>query len=586
MRASGSLRRSASEPARRNAPVVAAVALVCAVATPAAARSLAIASVDVQVAVARDASIDVTEVIHARFTGAWNGIYRTIPVVYRTARGFGYRLVLDPIAVTDADGRALRWEAQTDRHYRKFKFWIPDARDAARTVVFRYRVRNALRFFEDHDELYWNVTGDEWDVPIERATARISLPAGATGIRAAAFTGAYGSRAMDADVETVDDGVVIRMGRSLGFHEGLTAVVGWDKGAVEPPGPIARAALFFRANWPLGVPVTVFGLMLWQWYRRGRDPRRRPIAPRYGPPDGLTPAEVGTLVDHRADVRDITATLVDLAVRGFIVIEEEKRDGLLWSSRDWTLRRAKPPSPDLRPHERALYDALFADGGDTVALATLENRFYRELRGIRDRIFAALVGRGYYTRRPDEVRHLYWILAGAVACVGVVAAIPAAPLLARLSDAAPVTVAVAALLSAAVIAAFGAIMPARTVAGARTLEDVLGFEEFLARVEGPRLERVVKTPAMFERFLPFAMALGVERSWARAFADICRTSPDWYRGGDPTSFRADRFVDRMGGMSQRAAAVMVSQPRSAGGSGFGGGGSSGGGFGGGGGGGF
>jgi hypothetical protein len=123
----------------------------------------------------------VTEVIRARFSGAWNGIYRTIPVAYRTPRGFGYRLVLDPVAVTEADGRPLRWEAQTDRHYRKFKFWIPDARDAARTVVFRYRVRNALRFFEDHDELYWNVTGDEWDVPIERATARISLPPGATG---------------------------------------------------------------------------------------------------------------------------------------------------------------------------------------------------------------------------------------------------------------------------------------------------------------------------------------------------------------------------------------------------------------------
>src|SRR5262249_10565976 len=185
------------------------------------------------------------------------------------------------------------------------------------------------------------------------------------------------------------------------------------------------------------LPLAVFGPMLWQWYRRGRDPRRRPIVPRYEPPDGLSPAEVGALVDHRVDVRDITATLVDLAVRGFIVIEEEKRDGLLWSSPDCTLRRAKPPSPDLRPHERALYDGLFADGGDTVALTTLENRFYRELRGIRDRIFAALVGRGYYTRRPDEVRQQYWILAGAVACAGLVAAIPAAPLLGRLSDAAP-----------------------------------------------------------------------------------------------------------------------------------------------------
>src|SRR5262249_43975931 len=154
----------------------------------------------------------------ARFSGAWNGIYRTIPIAYRTPRGFAYRLVLDPVAGTDADGHPLRWEAEIDRHYRKFKFWIPHAHDAARPGVLRYRVRNAVRFFEDHDELYWNVTGDEWDVPIQHASARISLPPGASGIRAAAFTGVYGSRATDADVETADDGVVIRMRRPLGFH--------------------------------------------------------------------------------------------------------------------------------------------------------------------------------------------------------------------------------------------------------------------------------------------------------------------------------------------------------------------------------
>jgi hypothetical protein len=360
----------------------------------------------------------------ARASRAPGTDHRTIPVVYRTPRGFGYRLLLEPLAVTDADEHPLRWEATTERHYRKFKLWIPDARDTVRTVVFRYRVRNALRFFEDHDELYWNVTGDEWDVPIQSASARFQLPPGATGVRSAAFTGAYGSRATDADIETREDGVVIRLRHPLGFHEGLTAVLGWDKGAVDPPGPLRRAALFGRANWPFGVPVAVFALMLWRWYRRGRDPRRRPIVPRYEPPDGLTPAEVGTLADHRADVRDITATLVDLAVHGFVVIEEAEHDGLLWSSREWTIRRAKSPAPELRPHERAVLDAVFSGGADTVTLSALENRFYRELPGIRDRIFAALVGRGYYTRRPDNVRRFYWVLAGAVACAGVIAGIP------------------------------------------------------------------------------------------------------------------------------------------------------------------
>ena len=540
---------------------------------------------------ARDATIEVTETVRARFTGAWNGLYRTIPVAYRTPQGYGYRLFLEPLAVTDGAGRPLRWQANSERHYRKFKIWIPNAQDAARTVVFRYRVANALRFFTDHDELYWNVTGDEWDVPIEAASARVRLPAGATDLRSLTFTGSYGSRAQDADVRTLSDGVDIDMRRPLAFHEGLTAVVGWSKGAVEEPGVLARALLFLRANWLFTLPLAVFALMLRLWYTRGRDPRLRPIVPRYEPPDGLSPAETGTLVDNRADLRDITATLVDLAVRGFLVIEERDREGLLglWSSKDFTLRRQKEQPGDLKPHERAVLHGIFLGRGDAVDLSDLKNEFYRELPGIRNRIFDALVGRGYYARRPDQVRTTCWEVAAIVGVTSFLAAALAGNAAVDLLGASPVTIFVAGALSAAVVFAFGWVMPARTAAGAQALEGVLGFEEFLARVESDRIARVEKTPEMFEKFLPFAMALGVEHQWARAFEGICQKPPDWYRGASVSDFRPGLFADRLGGMSRSAAAVMASTPRSAGGSGFGGGGGggfSGGGFGGGGGGGF
>ena len=581
--------RSASRP--RAASALAGLLLLAAPGGRAAARSLAIERFDAEVVVARDASIEVTETIRARFTGAWNGLYRTIPVVYRTPQGFGYRLFLQPLAVTDEAGRPLRWQVSSERHYRKFKIWIPDAQDAARTVVFRYRVANALRFFTDHDELYWNVTGDEWDVPIEAASARIRLPAGATDVRSLAFTGSYGSRAQDADVQTLSDGVDIDMRRPLAFHEGLTAVVGWSKDAVEEPGPLARALLFLRANWLFAVPLAVFALMLRLWYVRGRDPRLRPIVPRYQPPDGLSPAETGTLVDNRADMRDITATLVDLAVRGFLVIEERDREGLLglWSSKDFTLCRQKAQPGDLKPHERAVLDGIFSGRGDAVELSDLKNEFYQELPGIRDRIFGALVGRGYYARRPDQVWTTYRVLAATVGVAAFLAAALAASGGVDILGAPPITIRVAGALSAAVVFAFGWVMPARTAAGAQALEGVLGFEEFLARVESDRIARVEKTPEMFEKFLPFAMALGVEHQWARAFEGICQKPPDWYRGASVSDFRPGLFADRLGGMSRSAAAVMASTPRSAGGSGFGGGGGggfSGGGFGGGGGGGF
>jgi uncharacterized membrane protein len=134
---------------------------------------------------------------------------------------------------------------------------------------------------------------------------------------------------------------------------------------------------------------------------------------------------------------------------------------------------------------------------------------------------------------------------------------------------------------------FGLIMPARTILGARTLEKVLGFEEFLRRVDGERFERVIKTPEMFEKYLPFAMAFKVEKKWARAFQDICREPPSWYVGGTgyQGSFDLGGFSSRLSTLSERTASTMTSSPRSSSGSGFSGG-SSGGGGGGGGGGGF
>ena len=150
----------------------------------------------------------------------------------------------------------------------------------------------------------------------------------------------------------------------------------------------------------------------------------------------------------------------------------------------------------------------------------------------------------------------------------------------------PAAAIIAGILSGIIIAAFGWYMPSRTVRGTRELERVLGFQEFLARVESDRFERVVKTPEMFEKFLPFAMALGVADAWAKAFEGIYQQPPTWYTGpGGVHTFHARSFTSDLGRMSTQAAAVMASAPRGSGGSGFSGG-SSGGGFGGGGGGGF
>ena len=553
------------------------------------ARSLILESFAVEIQVLPTGDLLVTEKIQPRFTGSWNGLERSIPVEYRTPQGFSYNLDLRPVSVTDDRGAALKYESERDRHYRTFRIWIPGAVDATRTLIFTYRVANGLKFFEDHDELYWNVTGDEWDVPIEAASARILLPAGVTGVKALAFTGAYGAREQAAEVTITGPEVTMRMTRVLGFREGLTAVIGWDKGFVTEPGPLALAFRFLKANWPLGIPLGVLVFMWHRWYRRGRDPRLRPIAVAYEPPQKLTPAEVGTLVDNSPDLRDISATLVDLAVRGFLKIKQEDRPQLLglWSSTEYRLQRVKDRTEwdGLQAHERVLLEGLFSDETQTqVELGDLENRFYRHLPKLNDSMFLRLLKERYYEERPDKVRRRYMIAAAVIGFAGLLGMQGGYELGAN-----PLAFFIAAIASAGIVAAFGWVMPARTVRGTRVLESILGFEEFLYRVEGPRLERIAKTPELFEKFLPYAMALGVESSWARAFEGLYLQPPTWYEGPGGASFQPRTFASNLGSMTSRAESMMTSSPRSSGGSGFssgGGGGFSGGGFGGGGGRGF
>ncbi len=555
-------------------------------AAPAAAqRTLVIERFDATIEVSADGSIGVEEYIVARFTGSWNGIFRTIPIEYRSPQGLNYTLRLDIQSVTDDEGRSLKYESSRERHYRKLKIWVPGAANTTKTVKVIYRVANGLRFFDEHDELYWNVTGDEWEIPIESASAQVTLPGGVSGVRATAFRGAYGSTEQT-DVTIEQNGVSVKTTRGLGMREGLTIVVGWNPGVVHRPTAVERTANAVYSNLPLAIPPLVFLGMFRLWRRRGRDPELSPITTQYEPPASMTPAELGTLIDGKPDMRDITSTIVDLAVRGYLHITETKDEHLfgLFSSKDYTftLKKTRNEWTGLKAHERELLDALF-EGSSSVTLSDLKNKFYKHLPKLRNGLYGNLVSDGFYTGRPDRVRSLY-VIGGVV--FGLIVAFGSAALMGWLGMQ-PGAGIIAGILSGVIVVLFGWFMPSRTVQGTRQLEKVLGFREFLSRVEGDRLDRMVKTPEMFEKFLPFAMALGVEETWAKAFEGIYKDPPSWYTGpGGMHTFRPSTFASNLGVMSTQAASVMASAPRSSGGSGFGGGGSSGGGFGGGGGGGF
>ena len=587
------LRRPFCRRLSREPLVCLALVFAALLALPASARTLRIRDFHAELDVLPDSSLDVTETIRVDFEGAWQGIYRTIPVEYEGPGGFNYSLFLTDINARDTDGAELRVERRRHGGNLQLKIFVPGAEDTSRNISIHYRVRDGLRFFENHDELYWNVTGTEWDAPIESASAHVILPAGVTGLHAANFVGLFGSRSQDARVDILGSNIDIRTQRPLAFHEGLTIVAGWDKGFVTQPKSSEKITQFLESNWPLLIPVGVFGLMFWLWFTRGREPRVGAIAVQYEPPAGLSPGEAGALVDDQAGIRDITATLVDLAVRGFITIEEKETSHLmgLYSNKEYIFHLNKKPAEwvGAKSHELLLLNGIF--GGmpiammrDEVALSELQNRFYKNLPGIRSAIFDSLVEHGYFAHRPDITRQAY---IAAAAFSGALLFL-FAPYWSQYTGIQPLPFMAAGVLTALIIAGFGWFMPARTVNGVRALHDTLGFENFLSHVEGDHMARTPQSPANFEKFLPFAMALGVEKKWVGAFDGMLQ-QPSWYQTTGTGTFHPVGFVYSLDQMTARTGQVMTSAPRSSGSSGmsgFGGGGGVGGGFGGGGGGGF
>jgi uncharacterized membrane protein YgcG len=558
---------------------------------PLFARSWRVSDFNDTISVAEDGSAIVHERITLRFEGEWHGIHRFIPVEYPGPRGTNYTLFLSVTGVTDGDGGKLKYESSTSNGLRDLKIYIPDAADTTRTVELTYSVRNGTRFFEDHDEFYWNVTGNDWPVPIDHASAMVSFPGSAEGsLRAQAFTGVYGSAERGAATEIKGAEVSFETTNPLPMRGGLTVDVYIPKGVLKEPSGFTRMLWFLGGNLIVFLPFWTLAVMFTMWWYKGRDPDPGvSVAPMYEPPPGMSPAEAGTLLDDAIHPRDITCTLVDLAVRGFVKIEEVDDKGLVFHHKDYVFHLLKPMAQwtNLAPHEQVMLTNVFGEGNET-RLSSLKNRFYTAIPVIKQDVMAALKNKGMYLVDPDS--------ANGYSFVGVLVIVAPFFMLQFLwhkdvFSSIPLLIG-AGLLSALIWWLFAREMTAKTVKGGRTRVAVLGFQEFMNRVDADRLKRM--PPDTFEKFLPYAMALGVEHQWAQAFAGIVTNPPGWYVGPGGyygTGFNPIFFTNSMGSMSSNMHDVFVSAPRaSSTGSGFGGGsgggGFSGGGFGGGGGGAF
>lgn len=489
-----------------------------------------ITSFDVKIIVQADGTLDITERIVADFSREpHRGILRDIPYSYRRS-GTSFRLRIDIQDITDDSGAAYPFVER--RNDGKINLRIGDPNRPRREQVaynIHYTVKRALLGFDTHDELYWNATGNAWPVFIENASCEITLPdqtfQSSEDVRTASFVGEYGSTAAGPAAEIGSDRRVrFRSNGNIMPWSGLTIVVGFPKGHVETPSAGTRVGWFIADNGILVAPVVVFSLLWLLWRFLGRD-RGQPgsIAVQYQAPAGLTPVEVGAIIDERVDPRDITATIFDLAVRGYLKMQVPRSQytgGPLTGKLQ--MNRTGKDASDLKPFERIILDALF-ESGESVKVESLEAKFHPTLMKVQSKVYRALDDAGYFAGHLAIVRTWWMGLAVLMVALTLIGGL----LLLAADSFGPLSTIVAMAATIPLFPVFAWFMPRKTAKGRCALEQIKGLEEYITRAELPTLELAARQ-AQFEKLLPFAMALNLSDVWGRRFENLYNRPPEWF----------------------------------------------------------
>ena len=533
---------------------------------------------EVNIQVLENGNLIVTEHIQADFDIKKHGIYRDIPVKYLNDLGLNYNLRLDVLSVADEQGTP--WNYETSKSGQNIRIKIGDAdvyvQDKQEYII-KYSVQRGIKFFDEFDELYWNATGNEWEVPIKKVSLTVEYP-DESEVKTTCFTGYRYSRKKNC-TQNSDENKAYFSTKNLAPHEGLTASIAFEKELLTPPPILKEVVWFVSDNWGFGLPFLAFLCLYYLWWTRGKDPKKHhTIVVEFSAPDDLTPAEMGTLTDESADLKDISAEIVHLAVNKYLVIEEVKKKGWIFSDTKFVLRKKKDKKPKkpLNKHQKLLMKALFGTK-DTVKMSDLKNKFYKSIPGIKEALYNEVVNeKKYFPKNPQKVRIKYFVIGAMILFFsffgfGFFAAFERFDLL------------FGTLLLGPVFMIMSRFMPRKTLKGSEAYRKTLGFQDYINTAERYRV-KFQEDQNIFERFLPYAMIFGLADKWGEAFKDIYKGKPDWYKGeGD---FVPSVFVGRLHNFTRSANSTLASRPSSKGSSGSSGfsGGFSGGGVGGGGGG--
>ena len=529
-----------------------------------------------QITVRKDGKIDVKEIIVYDFSDLdRHGIYRDIPFTKKNLEGKLVKLDFDIQSVQDEKGKNYRYTLIWSSDQLRIKIGDPDRTiTGVHTYVISYRVSGALTYFTDHDELYWNTTGTDWNVPIAKTYTVVELPntISEKDVKTVCYTGSYGESSTACTSTQKENYVTINSTNLLFANQGLTAVIGFPKGKVavlEPKiivqffdtflGKIVKILIILLVTfWYIIYPI----MIIYKWYKYGRDPKGTvgEVRAWYDPPRlkgdrpldeksnrFMTPAEVGTLGDETVDMKDISATIVDLARRGYLRIEEKKKN-------DFYFIKSKDIVGDtlLLSYEKKLLNGIFGSG-NTIRIK--DEELYGTVEEVKKELYENVVKEGLFPNNPQSVRTFYTV-------VGVFAFITGNFFL------------------AVVAFIFGRNMPRKTIEGVNAYNVAKSLKNFLTSQER-QLAFQADKQMMFEKLLPFAVAFGVEKIWAERFKDMNLKSPEWYQGYSGAAFNSVLFTRSLN--SSMSSFSSAAHPPSSSSSGFSGGFSGGGGGGGGGG---
>jgi uncharacterized membrane protein len=450
-----------------------------------------------------------------------------------------------------------------------------------------YSVKNDLRFFDDHDELYQNVTGNDWQVPIESSSAKVILPQNISesDLQLVCFTGVYGSKTSECNWQLDNQGnIIFESTRGFSVGEGLTIVLGWPKGIVKE-NSMSIWIFRFEKFWPFLIPFFVTIFLFIYWWKNGKDmPLKGPVIAQYGPPDDLKPAQIGAIMHQDLRPVDISATIIDWAVRGYIKIKEIKNkpfDVFLGVSKsiDYELIILKNLEEGSNPYEKKLWEEIFIATKVSPKMSEVNFRMYVWYKKIRKEIAAEMSLMGYFVRDFSKRFWPFFKLNYFRLYVFILAFLfPFFVSIAVFLKTEPLIMVIAIFMVPIIFAIFSGFMPKRTQKGADAYWKILGFKEYIETAEKYRIQFQEKEDT-FEKFLPYAMVFGLSQKWAKAFEGIYNHFPSWYEGSYVGTFSIISFNKTLG-----SAFFGTTNGSFSGGSGFGGGGFSGGGGGGGGGG--